>query len=618
MGVRRAILACLVTSALTVTGAGVSAAAVPTAPLIQAGVEPPGALAPAVTEPLNPGTTESLALSGDDLPPAAGPDGIMAGNRKAAQMVSRNLTDTVKLGWNPATGNIVLTGKLLHLEGADRDIDLSWRYNSINDHRPTLSEGTPETALTVGADDSVTYTAADGGTYKFVPKTGGGWTIPAGLNASITAFSATAVTLRFNDSGETNFYQNVNGTYRLTHTGHHYSATADRNVYAYDGYGRLASITTPNGRQVTYEYQDSGNEESPSKITDQTLGRSIWIDYDSDGRMKSLIDADGKETLFSFSNGRLVSLTDARGTRTDLSYGSDGKAAEIVYAAYTGAEAVHALTPVDATTSHLTDGDGRTTVFTFNAARQVTQVTDPLGHTSKKTYNNHDDVLTDTDSLGNLTTSTYNPNNTLKNVTSPATGAAGTGKQVSYTYPAATAGEAWLEFQPLTAVDSEGSTTSFTYDTVTQRPYQVITPSGQGGTLINRYQGDAAGGRTDHVDHRDQHLRHRTRQARLYLHHQRHHGAGRGAAQDHDRRNRSGHHLRVRQNGPPDFRRRRDRHGLLDLRCEREPAHGREDRCRDHLLRLQRRRPALLDGQRRRNLHRASGRRGHLHVRRER
>ncbi|MGF9663173.1 RHS repeat-associated core domain-containing protein [Arthrobacter crystallopoietes] len=455
--------------------------------------EPPGTLAPAVTEPLNPGTTESLALSGDDLPPAAGPDGILAGNRKAAQMVSRDLTDTVKLGWNPATGNTVLTGKLLHLEGADRDIDLSWRYNSINDHRPTLSEGTHETALTVGADDSVTYTAADGGTYKFVPKTGGGWTMPAGLNASITAFSATAVTLRFNDSGETNFYQNVNGTFRLTHTGHHYIATADRNVYAYDAYDRLSSITTPNGRQVTYEYQDSGNEESPSKITDQTLGRTILIDYDSDGRIRSLIDADGKETLFTFTNGKLTSLTDARGTRTDLSYGSDGKAAEIDYGANTTARTVHTLTPVNATTSHLTDGDNRTTVFTFNAARQVTQVTDPLGHTSKKTYNNHDDVLTDLDALGNLTTSTYNPNNTLKNVTSPAGATGGTGKQVSYTYPAATAGEAWLEYQPLTAVDSENNTTSFTYDSVTQRPYQTLTPFGQGGTLVNRYQGDAAG-----------------------------------------------------------------------------------------------------------------------------
>jgi RHS repeat-associated protein len=408
-------------------------------------------------------------------------------------MLTRNLTDAVKLSWNPATGNILLTGKLLHLEGADRDIDLSWRYNSINDNRPTLSEGTTETALEVGADDSVTYTAPDGGTYKFVPKTGGGWTMPAGLTASITTFSATAVTLRFNDSGETNFYQNVGGVFRLAHTGHHYSASTGRNVYAYDSYDRLVSITTPNGRQITYEYLDSGNEKSPSKITDQTLGRSVLIDYDSDGRMKSLIDANGKETVFEFGSGRLSSLTDARGTATKMSYGADGKAAEIIYGAYTSAQTVHTLTTVNTTTSTLTDTDGRQTTFTFNAARQVTKVTDPLGHASTKTYNNHDDVLTDLDTLGNLTTSTYNPNNTLKNVTSPAGATGGTGKQGSFTYPAATAGEAWLEFQPLSSTDSEGNATTFTYDTLTQRPYQTLTPSGQGGTLANRYQGDAAG-----------------------------------------------------------------------------------------------------------------------------
>ncbi|GAA3324735.1 hypothetical protein [Paeniglutamicibacter sulfureus] len=96
---------------------------------------------------------------------------------------------------------------------------------AINDHCPTFSEGTTETALEVGADDSVTYTAPDGGTYKFVPTTGGGWTRPAGLNSTITTFSATAVTLRFNDSGETNFYQNVGEVFRLAHAGHHYRAT---------------------------------------------------------------------------------------------------------------------------------------------------------------------------------------------------------------------------------------------------------------------------------------------------------------------------------------------------------------------------------------------------------
>ena len=145
-------------------------------------------LAPAAVVPANLGVAMSLPLN-DTFPPAMGPNGQLAGHRSAAGMVSRNLTDTIKQSWNPTTGNFLITGKLLHLEGTDRDLDLSWRYNSINDHRPTLSEGTSETALTVGADNSVTYTAADGGTYKFVPKTPSGWTMPAGLNASITALA---------------------------------------------------------------------------------------------------------------------------------------------------------------------------------------------------------------------------------------------------------------------------------------------------------------------------------------------------------------------------------------------------------------------------------------------
>jgi hypothetical protein len=91
----------------------------------------------------------------------------------------------------------------------------------------------------VGTDNSVTYRAADGGTYKFVPKTGGGWTMPAGLNATITAFTTTAVTLRFNDTGHTNFYEKVNGVFRLAYAGDHYSNAADRIAYAYDSDSRL-------------------------------------------------------------------------------------------------------------------------------------------------------------------------------------------------------------------------------------------------------------------------------------------------------------------------------------------------------------------------------------------
>lgn len=495
MGVRRVLLASIITSTLAITGVGVSVAAAPDAHA----TAPPGSQPVTVaTQPVPVGTligpTQANLPLTDTLAVVPGPDGSLSGSRAAAQMVGRDLSDTARLEWNPTTGNIVLTGELLTLPGADRAINLSWRYNSINDDRPSLSEGTQETALQVGADKSVTYTAADGGTYKFVPLTGGGWTMPPGLNASITEFTPTAVTLRFNDSGETNYYQKAGSVFRLTNTGHHYSAPADRNAYAYDSSGRLATITTPNGRQVAFAYLDPDNTGQPSKITDQTLGRIISIDYDGEGRMDNIVDLNGDNYGFSYyGNGLMETFTDGRGTATDLSYDSNGQAGQIHFGYGTDAWSVDTVSTYNSTTSYLTDTDDRQTSYTFNDARQVTAVTDPLGHVSSKTRNAHDDVLSSLDGLGNLTTNTWNPNNTLATVTSAAGATGGNGKQVTYTYPASTAGEAWLEFQPLTSTDSEGNTTSYTYDSVTQRPYQTKTPAGQGGTLANQYQGDAAG-----------------------------------------------------------------------------------------------------------------------------
>ena len=178
----------------------------------------------------------------------------------------------------------------------------------------------------------MTYTAADGGTYKFVPKAGGGWTMPPGLNATITAFNATAVSLRFNDTGNTNDYQQTGGVFRLAFAGTQSSAAADRNAYAYDSYGRLATITTSTGRQVLFEYADGDNTSQASKITDQTLNRVISIDYGADGKMASITDAAGTSTGLDYTNGKLTRVRDGFGSRNDFSYDANGKAAKARYA----------------------------------------------------------------------------------------------------------------------------------------------------------------------------------------------------------------------------------------------------------------------------------------------
>jgi hypothetical protein len=187
MSAARSLLSGLVLSALVLTGISVPAQAA-TAPET---THPPGTLKSmspvhaTIHAPLQapsralPGLA-SLGLAPMVLPPASGPDGIKSGNRSAAAMVTRHLTDMTANSWNPTNGNVVLTGQLLHVKGAGRDLGIGWRYNSLNDTRPTLSVGAAEAAITVGADNSVVYTAPDGGTYTFAPAGAGAWTMPPG------------------------------------------------------------------------------------------------------------------------------------------------------------------------------------------------------------------------------------------------------------------------------------------------------------------------------------------------------------------------------------------------------------------------------------------------------
>lgn len=141
------------------------------------------------------------------------------------------------------------------------------------------------------------------------------------------------MTLRFNDTGHTNYYEKVGGVFRLAFAGDQYSNAADRIAYAYDSYGRLATITLANGRQVLFEYNDPDNTGQASKITDQSLNRSITIVYRSDGRIRDITDAAGSETRLAYDfNGKISLIRDGMGTRNNLSYDGNGKAAKIIYA----------------------------------------------------------------------------------------------------------------------------------------------------------------------------------------------------------------------------------------------------------------------------------------------
>lgn len=256
MAARGSLLSGFVLSAVVLTGIAAPSSAVTAA--APAKVQPPGrtpisAEQRAPSREVRTGAVPLLGMAPMVLPPASGSDGIKSGNRAAASMVTRQLTDRTAISWNPTNGNMVLAGQLLHIKGAGRDLGIGWRYNSLNDARPTLSVGATEAAVTVGADLSVTYTAPDGGTYRFAKSGPTVWTMPPGLNATITSSTSTAVSIRFNDTGYSNDYAKVGSVFRLVSENDQNAAAPNKITYTYDAAGLLSTINdTIGGRPVSF------------------------------------------------------------------------------------------------------------------------------------------------------------------------------------------------------------------------------------------------------------------------------------------------------------------------------------------------------------------------------
>ncbi|MDY7542127.1 RHS repeat-associated core domain-containing protein [Cryobacterium sp. 5B3] len=436
------------------------------------------------------------------LPPASGPDGSKSGNRDVSMMVSRHLTDFSALGWNPTNGNMVLTGQLLNVHGVGRDLTVGWRYNSLNDARPTLSVGGAETALTVAADNTVTYTAPDGGTYAFVPAGTGQWTMPPGLNATITTFTTTTVTIRFNDTGFTNDYVYDGSKFALKYANDQNATAPNRITYTYNASGLLAQIDdTVGGRPVKFFYEDPANPGQPSRITDDALSRTISIAYGGpSGAMSTITDATGATLDFGYGapSKRITTVTDSRGTVTTLAYDTTTKQlVQSTYAAGAPEQSIwqygYYTVPVEGSFAQISDPNGKITTYRLNplASNQVIQIRGPEGTSTQLSADAHDNQTSFSAAGGNGGTYTYNTANSLTKVTSSA-GTGGTGGEISFAYPANT-GNPLSNYQPSSTTSSEGNVTTNTYDSNTNRRHQTQAPGGLGGTPVVAYQGDLAG-----------------------------------------------------------------------------------------------------------------------------
>ncbi|UOZ08473.1 RHS repeat-associated core domain-containing protein [Amycolatopsis sp. WQ 127309] len=279
-------------------------------------------------------------------------------------------------------------------------------------------------ATTDGATGNVTVRQEDGSSVTFVNS--GGAYAPAAprYDANLVKSGSTYVYTR---RGQTIFmFDQANG--RLLALADLPGSKANpqyRTTLAYDGNGRLATVTDPGGR--TYTFTWTGGHVTA--VADQT-GRQVTYGYDAEG---NLTDVYGVGT-----------------TRTPVLRDDD-------HARYTYASGTHLMTSMR-TPGNFAGPASAVTSMTYDAAERVTVQTDPDGRATKFTYGPDGGLSAGqtlvADPAGHKDLQTYQNGLLVSETRGYGTPDAGT---ASYTYDPVTLGVT-------TQTDADGGVQTFAYD----------------------------------------------------------------------------------------------------------------------------------------------------------
>ena len=250
--------------------------------------------------------------------------------------------------------------------------------------------------------------------------------------------------------------------------------------FSRDADNRIETVTDSFGRTVTYHYDQNGMLEKAVQSTtvNPYLHRYVYemgtrltaitapdganlgsFEYDLNGRLTALIDADGNRIIYGHDiASHTQQITDRLGRTTLYEYDGQGN---VTYKL--DADGRQSYWTYDGRGNKLTETDpaGLTKTYTYDDNDNMLSETDPLGHTTTYTYNARNDVLTTTDALGNVTENVYDANGDL-----------------------------------LTTIDALGNITEHTYDTDGN-----LTSTEDALGNLTQYEYDAAGNRTREIDH---------------------------------------------------------------------------------------------------------------------
>ncbi|WP_298850495.1 Ig-like domain-containing protein [uncultured Aquimonas sp.] len=236
--------------------------------------------------------------------------------------------------------------------------------------------------------------------------------------------------------------------------------------YAYSTEGDLASVEDAEDNLTRFEYQ-SGHYLRD--IIDPRGVRVSRNEYDADGRLVAVIDADGHRVEFSRDiDGRVEQRRDRNGRTTVYVYNTRG---DIISE---------------------TNGAGETITRTYDDIGNTLSETDALGRTRRWTYDSLGNVLTETDPLGGVTRSVFGQFNQLQTLTDPLGVVS-----LRQTYRNILVQGVPIYPGPLVSLtDATGGVTGMGYDPSSGELTSITDASG----ATTRYEYDANGFKTAEVD----------------------------------------------------------------------------------------------------------------------
>ncbi len=209
------------------------------------------------------------------------------------------------------------------------------------------------------------------------------------VNYRLTTREGTAIYLSA-ATGVTRMEDRNGNTIRVDRNGYH-SEDGRSITFTRDSEDRITCAEDPNGKQTRYSYDEAGNL---AEVTDQA-GRTVTFHYDREHNLTGITDPSGAAVARNEydKDGRLTAIIDAEGNRTEYGYDIQGR------------------------TQVVKDRLGNSTVYVYDDRGNILQQTDANGNTTKNTYDGSGNLLTKTDANGNTTKYAYDSSGNITSVT---------------------------------------------------------------------------------------------------------------------------------------------------------------------------------------------------------